>query len=131
MPMSQCWWRPKYCFAVPARAPYRCGHWVVNALLQDCAKSSMNGVPAGSDSFWSLWYVIPWMVYVGGQVTADCGVRIPALNSAVEVMTFIEEPGATAAVSAKSLKPSLLAPARMSPAGCWMTTIGMLGCMAN
>ena len=21
--------------------------------------ASMNGVPAGSDSFWSLWYVIP------------------------------------------------------------------------
>ena len=76
-----------------------------------------------------MWYVIPWMVYVGGQATADCGVMIPALNSAVEVMTFIEEPGATAAVSAKSLKPSLLATARMSPVDGWMTTIELFLCM--
>src|ERR1700678_278939 len=71
------------------------------------------------------------MVYVGGQVTADCGVRIPALNSAVEVMTLNEEPGATAAVSAKSLKPSLLAMARMSPVDGWMTTIELCGCAAT
>ena len=53
------------------------------------------------------------------------------MNSAVEVMIFIEEPGATAAVSAKSLKPSLLATARMSPVDGWMTTIELLGCMAT
>ena len=71
------------------------------------------------------------MVYAGGQATAVCGVMVPELNSAVEVMTFIEEPGATAAVSAKSLKPSLLATARMSPVDGWMTTIELLGCMAT
>src|ERR1700728_468077 len=72
------------------------------------------------------------MVYVGGQVTADCGLAmVPELSRAVEVMTFIEEPGATAAVSAKSLKPSLLATARMSPVDGWMTTIELLGCMAT
>src|ERR1700678_2645998 len=91
----------------------------------------MNGVPAGSDSPWSLWYVIPWISNAGGQVTADCGVRTPALNRAVDVMIFIEEPGATAAVSAKSLKPSLLATARMSPVDGWMTTIELLACMAT
>ena len=46
-------------------------------------------------------------------------------------MTFIEEPGATAAVSAKSLKPSLLAMARMSPVDGWMTTIELIGCSAT
>ena len=55
MPMSHFWLRPKYSFAVLASLPDRCDHWVVNALLQDCAKSVMNGVPAGSDSPWSLW----------------------------------------------------------------------------
>src|SRR3984885_13391203 len=89
----------------------------------------MNGVPAGSDSLWSLWYVIPWTGNVGGHVTGDCGLlRIPLLNSAVEVMTLNDEPGATAAVSAKSLKLSLLAIARMSPVDGWMTTIELILC---
>src|ERR1700735_1150809 len=89
----------------------------------------MNGVPAGSDSFWSLWYVIPWTLNVRGQLTGDCGLlRIPLLNSAVEVMTLNEEPGATAAVSAKSLSLSLLAIARMSPVEGWMTTIELIAC---
>src|ERR1700722_10913472 len=87
----------------------------------------MNGVPAGSDSFWSLWNVIPCTVKVGGQATGDCGLlRIPWLNSAVEVMTLNEEPGATAAVSAKSLQM-----ARMSPVDGWMTTIELCGCAAT
>src|SRR5580692_4300545 len=53
------------------------------------------------------------------------------LNSAVEVMTLNEDPGATAAVSAKSLKPSLLAIARMSPVDGWMTTIELCACAAT
>ena len=55
MPMSQFWSRPKYSLAVRARAPDRCGHCVLNALLQDWAKSVMNGVEAGSVSLLSLW----------------------------------------------------------------------------
>ena len=60
--MSHFWLSPKYSFAVFARAPYRCGHCWVNALLQDCAKSVMNGVPGGSVSPLSLWYVMPCTV---------------------------------------------------------------------
>ena len=56
MPMFQFWLRPKYFLAALARPPpVRCGHCWVNALLQDWAKSVVNGVPAGSDSFLSLW----------------------------------------------------------------------------
>ncbi len=76
--------------------------------------------------------MIPWTVNVRGQLTGDCGLlRIPLLNSAVEVMTLNEEPGATAAVSAKSLKLSLLAIARMSPVEGWMTTIELIACAAT
>jgi len=75
MPMFHCWLRPKYSFAVPASAPDRCCHWLVNALLQDCAKSVLNGVPAGRVSFWSLWKVMPCTVYVFGHSTGLCGVR--------------------------------------------------------
>src|SRR5450756_608949 len=71
------------------------------------------------------------MVYVAGQATGDVGVSTPALNSAAEVITFIEEPGATAAVSAKSLKPALLAMARILPVDGWMTTIELFLCMAT
>ena len=53
--MFQFWSRPKYSFAVRARAPDRCGHCVLNALLQDWAKSVTNGVEGGSDSLLSLW----------------------------------------------------------------------------
>ena len=88
--------------------------------------------PGRLDSFWLLRQVIPWTLYVGGQLTGDCGLlRIPVLNSAVEVMTLSEEPGATAAVSAKSLKLSLLAIARMSPVDGWMTTIELIACSAT
>jgi hypothetical protein len=47
---------------VLASFPCRCMYCVVKALLHDAAKSVMNGVPAGSDSPWSLWYVIPVIV---------------------------------------------------------------------
>src|ERR1700740_2284226 len=99
MPRSHFWSRPKYSFAVLASAPDRCSYWVVNALLQDCAKSVMNGVPAGSDSPWSLWKVMPCTVYVFGQGTGLVGVSTPALNSAADVMTFIAEPGGAFAAS--------------------------------
>ena len=112
-----------------ASAPVRCWYWVVNALLHDCAKSVMNGVPAGSDSPWSLLKVMPCTVNVFGQATGDCGFKTPALNSAVDVMIFIVDPGATSAVSAKSLKPSLLAIARILPVDGWMTTIELSGCI--
>ncbi len=46
-------------------------------------------------------------------------------------MIFIVEPGATSAVSAKSLKPSLLAMARILPVDGWMTTIELLLCMST
>ncbi len=42
-------------FAVLASFPDSCCHWVLNALLHDCANELMNGVPAGRDSPWSLW----------------------------------------------------------------------------
>src|ERR1700742_5174940 len=129
MPMFHFWLRPKYSFAVLARAPDRCSYWEVNALLQDCAKSVMNGVEAGSVSFWSLWKVLPCTVYVFGQATGLCGVSTPELSSAVDVMTFIVDPGETSAVSAKSLKPSLLAIARILPVDGWMTTIELCLCM--
>ena len=77
MPMSHFWSRPKYSFAVPASAPDRCAYWLVNALLQDCAKSVMNGVPAGSVSPWSLWKVMPCTVNVFGQATGLVGVSTP------------------------------------------------------
>ncbi len=44
-------------------------------------------------------------------------------------MTFIVEPGATSAVSAKSLKPALLAMARILPVDGWITTIELCLCM--
>ncbi len=100
-------------------------------MLQDCAKSVMNGVPAGSVSFWSLWKVMPCTVYVFGQATGLVGVSTPALSSAVDVMTFIVDPGETSEVSAKSLKPSLLAMARILPVDGWMTTIELCLCMAT
>ena len=55
----------------------------------------------------------------------------PALNSAVDVMIFIVEPGATAAVSAKSLTPALLAMARIWPVDGWIATIELPVCMAT
>src|ERR1700685_3794406 len=72
---------------------------------------------------------MPVTVYVAGQATAVVGVSTPALNSAVDVMIFIVEPGATWAVSAKSLNPSLLAMARILPVDGWMTTIELSGCL--
>src|SRR5579871_4683541 len=131
MPMFHFWLSPKYLLAVPASAPVRCCHWLVNALLQDCAKSVMNGVLSGRVSFLSLWKVLPVTVYVFGQPTGVFGVSTPALNSAADVMTFIVEPGETAAVSAKSLKPALLAMARILPVDGWMTTIELCLCMAT
>src|ERR1700674_2127956 len=59
------------------------------------------------------------------------GVSTPAVNSAVDVMTFIVEPGATSAVSAKSLKPALLAMARILPVDGWMATIELPACAAT
>src|SRR5580658_2569297 len=56
---------------------------------------------------------------------------MPSVNSAVDVMIFIVEPGATLAVRAKSLKPSLLAMARILPVEGWMTTIELLLCAAT
>ena len=56
MPMFQGWLRPKYFLAALARPPPdRCGHCMLNALLQDWAKSVTNGVPAPRDSLLSLW----------------------------------------------------------------------------
>ncbi len=56
MPMFQGWLRPKYFLAAWASPPPdRCGHCMLNALLQDWAKSVTNGVPAGRDSLLSLW----------------------------------------------------------------------------
>jgi hypothetical protein len=46
-------------------------------------------------------------------------------------MIFIVEPGATPAVSAKSLKPALFAIARMSPVDGWMATIALPLCIAT
>ena len=66
-----------------------------------------------------------------GAATGLYGVSTPELNRAVEVMTFIVEPGATWAVSAKSLKPSLFAMARILPVEGWMTTIELSACMAT
>src|SRR3984885_13697728 len=129
MPMSHFWLRPKSSFAVLASPPDRCWYWEVNALLQDCAKSVMNGVPAGSVSFLSLWKGMPCTVYVFGQATELVGVSTPALSSAVDVMTFIADPGETSEVSAKSLKPSLLAMARILPVEGWMTTIELSACL--
>src|SRR5215472_11815103 len=83
----------------------------------------MNGVDGGSVSPLSLWYVMPWMVNFFGHSTWVEGVSTPSLNSAVEVTVFIVEPGATAAVSAKSLNPALLAMARILPVDGWITTI--------
>ena len=99
--------------AVDASCPLSCIHHWENALLQECAKSTENGVPAGSDSPWSLLYVTPCTVYVAGQVTGLFSEASPSLISAVEVMIFMVEPGATLAVRAKSLNWALLASARM------------------
>src|SRR5258708_8775911 len=65
---------------------------------------------------------------VFGHETWLAGLSTPAVNSAVEVTVSIGEPGATAAVSAKSLKPALLAMARILPVDGWMTTIELLLC---
>src|SRR6516225_5420492 len=74
---------------------------------------------------------MPWIVYLDGQATGVVVVRTPALSRAVEVMTFIVEPGATSAVSAKSFWPSLLAMARIFPVDGWITTIELFLCMAT
>src|SRR6516165_3090889 len=74
---------------------------------------------------------MPWIVYLDGQATGVSAVRTPALSRAVEVMTFIVEPGATSAVSAKSFWPSLLAMARIFPVDGWMTIIELFLCMAT
>jgi hypothetical protein len=127
--MFQAWSRPKYFLAALARPPPdRCDHCWTNALLQDWAKSVVNGVPAGSDSLLSLWKVVPPTVYASGQDTPDDAVSTPELISAVDVITFMVEPGDTLAVSAKSLKPSLLAMARTLPVDGWMATIELLAC---
>ena len=56
MPMFQGWLRPKYFLAALASPPPdRCGHCMLNALLQDWAKSVTNGVPGPRDSLLSLW----------------------------------------------------------------------------
>src|SRR5258708_25692167 len=65
---------------------------------------------------------------VFGHETWLAGLSTPSVNSAVEVTVFIVEPGATAAVSAKSLKPALLAMARILPVDGWTTTIELLLC---
>src|SRR5580704_17036989 len=74
---------------------------------------------------------MPWIVKACGQATPVEAVRTPLLISAVEVMIFMVEPGATLAVSAKSLKPALLAMARILPVDGWMATIELLACMAT
>src|SRR5215813_6957395 len=71
---------------------------------------------------------MPSIVKVFGHKTWLAGVSTPSVNRAVEVMVFIVEPGATAAVSAKSLKPALLAMARILPVDGWMTTIELFLC---
>src|SRR5258708_31471530 len=68
---------------------------------------------------------------VFGHETWLAGLSTPSVNSAVEVTVFIVEPGATAAVSAKSLKPALLAMARILPIDGWMTTIELFLCLAT
>src|ERR1700759_398214 len=131
MPMFQSWLRPKHFLGALARPPpVRCGHCWGNASLQDWAKLVVTGVPAPSDSPLSLWNVVPPTVYVSGQDTADDADRMPLLISAVEVMIFMVEPGDTLAVSAKSLKPALLAMARILPVDGWMANIELLGCAA-
>ena len=47
------------------------------------------------------------------------------------MITFIVDPGATAAVSAKSFCPALLAMARILPVDGWMTTMALFGCIAT
>src|SRR5215472_115180 len=74
---------------------------------------------------------MPVTVYSLGQETGLVGVSTPALSSAADVMTFIVDPGATAAVSAKSLNPLLLAMARIAPVDGWITTIELILCMAT
>src|SRR5215472_19371316 len=71
---------------------------------------------------------MPVTVYAAGQATLLDADRTPELSSAAAVITFIVEPGATLAVSAKSLKPALLAIARILPVECWMTTIELFLC---
>src|SRR5487761_1123137 len=132
MPMFHGWSRPKYFFAAAARRPLvMYVYHRSNALLQDTAKSVYHGVPGGSDSPWSLWYVTPCTVKAFGQVTGLFAETTPALISAVELITFIDEPGATAAVSAKSLKPALLAMARILPVDGWITTMALFLCIAT
>ena len=46
-------------------------------------------------------------------------------------MTFIVEPGATSAVSAKSFCPALLAMARIWPVDGWIAIIELWPCMAT
>jgi len=43
----------------------------------------MRALPAGSVSFWSLWKVMPFTVYVFGQATGLCGVSTPELSRAL------------------------------------------------
>ncbi len=71
---------------------------------------------------------MPCTVNVEGQATPVFAVASPALNSAVDVMIFIVEPGATAAVSAKSLSWALLAIARIWPVDGWIATIALPLC---
>src|ERR1700742_1441994 len=71
------------------------------------------------------------MVKASGQATPLLAVRMPLLISAVEVMIFMVEPGATLAVSAKSLKPALLAMARILPVDGWIATIELSPCIVT
>ena len=70
-------------------------------------------------------------MYVSGQDTPDDADSTPELISAVDAITFMVEPGDTLAVSAKSLKPALLAMARILPVDGWMATIELLACAAT
>ena len=74
---------------------------------------------------------MPCTVNADGQATPVFAVASPALNSAVDVMIFIVEPGATSAVSAKSLIRALLAMARIWPVDGWIATIELPLCMAT
>jgi hypothetical protein len=58
-------------------------------------------------------------------------VASPALSSAVDVMIFIVDPGATAAVSAKSLSWALFAIARILPVDGWIATMALPLCAAT
>ena len=114
-----------------------CHHWV-KALLQDWAKSVLNGVLLGSKSSVParlfaldvlLWIFTPCTVSTSGQptcVSIPCG-SMPSTSSPVVVITFIEEPGASVPVSAMSLLPELLAMARIAPVDGRSTTSELRG----